>query len=121
MELEIAQGFAKDWQESWNSHDLERVLSHYHDDVVFRSPLIAQFTGNASGAVHGKSALREYWAEALRRVPSLHFEVIDVRASVDSVVINYRNHAGGEVSDVLTFRDGLIVEGFGAYGATPTH
>ena len=35
-----AQRFALEWIESWNSHDLERILSHYSDDVEVTSPLI---------------------------------------------------------------------------------
>ena len=36
----FADEFAKDWLESWNSHDLERVLSHYHNDFVMSCPKI---------------------------------------------------------------------------------
>ncbi|MFD5037530.1 hypothetical protein ACFWNI_10565 [Streptomyces sp. NPDC058377] len=44
-----------------------------------------------------------------------------MRASVDSLVIDYRNQIGGRVSEVLTFREGLVVAGFGAYGETPAN
>ena len=30
--------FAKEWVEAWNSHELERVLSHYDDAVTLISP-----------------------------------------------------------------------------------
>ncbi|MBB4943053.1 hypothetical protein FHR32_007453 [Streptosporangium album] len=32
------------------------------------------------------------------------------------MVINYRNERGQTVAEVLTFREGLIYRGFGAYG-----
>jgi hypothetical protein len=44
-----------------------------------------------------------------------------VRAGVDSLVIDYRNQIGGRVYEVLTFRDGRIVAGFGAYGPVPAN
>ena len=38
MDKEQAQQLAEEWYAAWNSHDLERILSHYSDDVVFVSP-----------------------------------------------------------------------------------
>ena len=119
MDLAFAQRFAGQWEADWNSHDLERVLAHYTDDVVFVSPRIVQFVGDPSGEVRGKEALRAYWSRGLELLPDLRFTVDDVRASVDTVVINYRNEKGQSVAEVLTFRDGLICRGMGAYGPEP--
>jgi ketosteroid isomerase-like protein len=117
MDLAFAQRFAEEWAAAWNSHDLERILAHYTDDVVFASPMIVQLLDDPSGEVRGKDALRAYWAKGLERLPDLHFTVEDVRASVDALVINYRNQRGQGVTEVLTFRAGLVCRGFGAYGA----
>ncbi|WP_370468565.1 nuclear transport factor 2 family protein [Streptacidiphilus sp. P02-A3a] len=68
----------------------------------------------------GTAALRAYFAAGLRQLPDLHFTVEDVRVSVDAIVIGYRNERGQAVSEVLTFRDGLVCQGFGAYGPEPT-
>ncbi|MDT3397773.1 nuclear transport factor 2 family protein [Streptomyces sp. B1866] len=116
MDLTFAQRFTQEWADAWNAHDLERILTHYTDDVVFASPRIIQWGDDPSGEVRGKDALRAYWSAGLRRLPDLRFTVEDVRASVDTVVINYRNERGQAVSEVLTFRDGLICRGLGAYG-----
>ncbi|MEV7783421.1 nuclear transport factor 2 family protein [Kitasatospora sp. NPDC088351] len=116
IDLAFAQRFAREWAADWNSRDLERILAHYTDDVVFASPRIVQFIGDASGEVRGKDALRAYWAKGLELLPDLHFTLEDVRASVDTVVINYRNERGQAVAEVLTFRDGLVCRGLGAYG-----
>ena len=35
MTYDDALAHAKDWIEAWNSHDLERILSHYSKEVVF--------------------------------------------------------------------------------------
>lgn len=115
MEREFAEKFAVDWVEAWNSHDVDRILSHFAEDVVWSSPLVAGFTGDQSGTLHGKAALRAYYGEGLRRIPDLRFEVLSVRVGVAVLVINYRNQAGGEVSEVLMIRDGLVVEGHGTY------
>lgn len=116
MDLAFARRFADQWATAWNSHDLERILAHYTDDVVFSSPKIVQLLGDESGQVRGKDQLRAYWATGLALLPDLHFTVEDVRVSVDSLVINYRNEQDHAVSEVLTFRDGQVCRGFGAYG-----
>ncbi|MYX73399.1 nuclear transport factor 2 family protein [Streptomyces sp. SID3915] len=118
MDLACARQFASRWQDDWNSHDLDRVLAHYAEDVVFSSPMIARLTGDPAGTPHGKAALRAYWTTGPRKIPGLEFEVMDVRAGVDALVIDYRDQIGGRVYEVLAFRDGLIVSGFGAYGET---
>jgi ketosteroid isomerase-like protein len=38
MNHEEAVGFAERWVKNWNAHDLEGLLSHFSDDVVFTSP-----------------------------------------------------------------------------------
>jgi ketosteroid isomerase-like protein len=116
VDLAFAQRFAEEWAAAWNSHDLERILEHYRDDVVFSSPKIVQIMGDPKGVVRGKDALREYWGKGLEVLPDLHFTVEDVRVSVDTVVINYRNERHQPMAEVLTFRDGRVSQGFGAYG-----
>ena len=45
IERKWAERFAAEWIAAWNSHDLETILSHYADDIVFRSPRIAVVMG----------------------------------------------------------------------------
>jgi hypothetical protein len=71
--------------------------------------------GESSSEVRGKEALRAYWGAGLQAQPSLQFSVEDVRVSIDTLVINYRNEHGHTVSEVLTFRDELVSWGCGAY------
>lgn len=58
---------------------------------------------------------RDYWAEGLRRIPNLHFEVVGVYRGVDTLVINYRKQRGNLVNEVLVFDGPLIREGHGTY------
>ena len=37
-----ATEFAQEWIDSWNSHDLDRILSHLSDDFEMKSPLILE-------------------------------------------------------------------------------
>ncbi|EWM16174.1 nuclear transport factor 2 family protein [Kutzneria sp. 744] len=115
MDRAFAEKFAAEWADAWNAHDLDRLLSHFADDVVWSSPVVVTFNGEESGTLHGKAAVRDYYATGLRRIPDLRFEVLSVRVGMAVMVINYRNQDGREVSEVLVLRDGLVVEGHGTY------
>ena len=93
--------FASDWETGWNSHDLDRILSHYREDIVFRSRKAVALVG--AGELRGAVALRRYWAAALARQPDLRFEVVDVLAGNEMCVITYNNHRGVRAAEVLYF------------------
>lgn len=94
MTNEFAQCFAHEWIAAWNSHDLQRILAHYEDDFEMSSPVIPVLVGEPSGKLRGKAAVGAYWAQALRKLPDLHFELVTVLAGVDSVTIYYKGHRG---------------------------
>lgn len=99
--------FAESWECGWNSHDLDVILSHYRDDVVFRSQKAVPLVGH--GEVVGKAALRAYWSEALRRQPDLKFRVQDVLVGYRMLVITYLNHRGMLAAETLYFdTDGMV-------------
>lgn len=76
--------FARDWVAAWNRSDVDAVITHFADDVVFVSPLAATLTGNAE--VCGKSQLRAYWAKALASRPA------PPQFSFDSFTWDEQNH-----------------------------
>ncbi|MFJ3644249.1 nuclear transport factor 2 family protein [Streptomyces sp. NPDC090108] len=114
MDHATARDFVNSWVADWNAHDLDALLKHFDDNVVFRSPVAAQLLGG-DGVIRGKEALRAYWAEGLRRIPDLRFEVLGSYVGVDCLVINYRNQKAGLVNEVLIFDGHLITEGYGTY------
>lgn len=114
MDLD-AIAFSQQWVQAWNTHDVEAVLRHFHDDVVFTSPVAAKLLPESAGVVHGKPALRTYWNVAVQRMPDLWFTVEDVYQGIDTIVITYRNQNGGLVNEVLKFGGDLVVEGHGTY------
>ncbi|MFD4957629.1 nuclear transport factor 2 family protein [Microbacterium sp. NPDC058389] len=116
MEITEARRFAQQWVDAWNAHDLDGVLAHFADDAEFSSPVAAQLLPESEGVLRGKAAIRAYWAVGIERIPDLRFEVVDVYTGVDLIVINYRNHTGGLVNEVLRLgADGLVVSGGGTY------
>ncbi len=101
MTREQADVLADEWIAAWNAHDLPRVLAHYTEDFEMQSPFIAQIAGEPSGILRGKAAVGAYWAKALQRNPTLHFEKLGVLVGAQSVAIHYRNHQGRLVVEVV--------------------
>lgn len=100
------------WVEAWNTGDLERVLALYDEAAVMTSDRIPMLGFDASGTVRGKDALRAYWGKALGLLPELHFTLIDLFVSPDSVVVFYANERGKKICEYLRVNDaGLIVQG----------
>ncbi|WP_156681025.1 YybH family protein [Sphingomonas profundi] len=105
--------FAPDWVADWNRHDIEAILRHFHEDVVFASPIARAVIPESAGIVRGKAALRDYWRRALAKVPDLHFTLIDVYVGVGAIVIHHRDQRGGEANEVLTFEGTQVRQGLG--------
>lgn len=97
----FVQNLAREMIDAWNSHDLERILQHYTDDVTLTSPYAAERFGDPAGTVHGKPALRAYFELALQAYPELRFELVDVLWGVSSVVLYYVNQRGTMTGEVL--------------------
>jgi hypothetical protein len=109
------RSFSDDWVRAWNAHDVEAVLAHFHDDVVFTSPVAARVVPDSGGVVRGKAELRLYWTAALAALPDLRFEVVGIYQGQSVLVINYRNERGGLVNEVLEFDGDRVRRGHGTY------
>ena len=94
LDAALVDAIARDWIDAWNAHDLERILSHYTDDVDFASPFVIAVTGNGTGRLRGRDALRNYFTAALARYPDLEFSDVRTHLGADSVAIVYTSSAG---------------------------
>jgi len=115
---EQAQAFAKEWVDSWNSHDLDRIMSHYAVDFQMTSPFIVKLMNDPFGTIKGKGNAMAYWAKALQRLPNLRFELIEVLTSVDSITIYYHAILGRRTAEVFFFDDqGKITRAIAHYNS----
>jgi ketosteroid isomerase-like protein len=118
ISIKQAQQFAREWVDAWNSHDLDRILSHYADDFQMTSPFIVTLMDEPTGTIKGKENVRAYWAKALERLPDLHFELIEVLASVDSITVCYHAVLGKRAVEVLFFdENGKVRRGIAHYNS----
>jgi hypothetical protein len=65
--------FAAAWASAWNRRDLDTILAHFSEDVLFSTPKAVDVVGGP--IVRGKAALRSYWERALAQIGSLEFMV----------------------------------------------
>jgi ketosteroid isomerase-like protein len=115
--MDSALTFAQEWVDAWNSHDLDRILSHYTDDFEMRSPLIVERMNVASGVLRGKDQIRPYWAKGLQAQPPIRFELRDVYVGATSIAITYLSVGRGVVIEVVAFDDlGKVASGNALYG-----
>lgn len=110
MTGEQARNFAGLWISAWNAHDLDAIMSHYHDGVELTSPVAARLLGIATGKVVGKASLRAYFNRGLDAYPRLRFQLEEVLCGINSVVIYYTNHAGTRSAEFMEFsEDGKVI------------
>lgn len=105
-----ANNFARDWIDSWNSHDLDRILSHYAPNVTLTSPVVRDLTGDPSGTLVGIEALRSYFERGLKAYPNLSFELLSVMRGLSSVVLCYKNQKGTTTAEFMELNmEGKVV------------
>ncbi|WP_031436314.1 nuclear transport factor 2 family protein [Methylobacter tundripaludum] len=118
MENTFAEHFANDWIDSWNSHDLQRILHHYDDDFEMSSPKIIQLANEPTGTLRGKVAVEVYWAKALQLTPDLHFKLITILVGVNSITLYYQGAQGRLAAEVFHFnQEQKVTKAFAHYSS----
>lgn len=102
-ETSTPEAFAAEWIAAWNAHDIERILTHYAEDVVLVSPIVASRLGIAGGRLEGKGALRAYFSRGLNAYPDLRFTFRRVLAGIGSIVIDYVAADGRLAAEMMEF------------------
>jgi ketosteroid isomerase-like protein len=112
------RAFAERWVSEWNRKDVEGVLTHFSDDVIFASPRARAIVGSCR--VEGKAGLKEYWTRAISRVQTIHFTLDHVISDGDRMGIVYVAEIDGRRMRAVEFLkfgdDGLIHEGEAMHG-----
>jgi hypothetical protein len=115
-----AQSKAQNWVDAWNRRDLDAVMTHYADDVSVCSPLVKRRLQKSDGWLHGKSALRDYFAIGMGN-PDLHFTLQSVLLGVQSMSMVYARENGIQVVDTMELSaDGLTTRMVACYSGGDT-
>jgi hypothetical protein len=98
------------WIDSWNRHDLDGIMEHYADTVIFEANTVVTRWGRPDGRLHGSSELREHFRRGLELAPSLHFDLEAVFTSPGGYAALYRRDNGNRVLDVVELdKDGKAI------------
>ena len=115
-----AQTRAQNWVDAWNNRDLDAVMMHYAEDVSVCSSLVKRCLQKQDGWVHGKSALRDYFAVGMGN-PDLKFTLKSVYVGVKSMSMVYAGENGIQVVDTMELNaDGLTTRMVACYSGGDT-
>jgi hypothetical protein len=98
---EHAQRFANDWIDAWNTHDLDRVMTHYDESIEYYSVFLSKLTNHKAGVLTGKENVKEYLAKGLQAYPELNFELERVFIGVASLTLQYQSVNGLIAAEVF--------------------
>lgn len=117
MTYEDVAAHAKDWIEAWNAHDLERIMSHYSQDVVFEAETVRARWGKPDGKLIGIEELKKHFALGLKLAPQLKFQLEQVLIAPSGYAVLYSRENGNRVIDCVILNDaGQAVKVTAYYG-----
>ena len=111
MTMKSPREFARRILEDWNSHDLDRIMSHYSDDFTITSPMIQSRLSIDDGTLKGKQTVRNWWDRVLKKVPDLTFTLQDTALGADGtlLVMYHSSHNDKTIASAFTLDDrGLV-------------
>ena len=92
---------AQHWIDSWNAHDLDRIMGHYASDIEFEANTVVRRWHKPDGILRGVAELREHFRLGLELAPALRFELEDVFSAPSGYAVLYRRENGNRVLDVV--------------------
>jgi ketosteroid isomerase-like protein len=113
MSAASVRALAEAWLAAFNAHDVPALVALYAEDCTHTSPKIRAQHPETGGKLVGKAALREWWSDAITRLPTLRYEASTIVADEHRVIIEYLRHVPEEatlpVSEAFDVVDGRIV------------
>jgi hypothetical protein len=104
-----------DWIEAWNTHDLERIMSHYADEIEFTVQTAITRWGKADGKLKGKEELGLHFSKGLALAPDIHFTVEEILWAPNGYAVLYRRENGNRVLDAVELNENGLANRVTAY------
>jgi|SRR5471030_3138081 ketosteroid isomerase-like protein len=112
--MEANLTIARRWLACFERKDVEALVALYAENARHTSPKLRLSRPETGGHIHGRAALRAWWADAFQRLPQLRYIEQTLTAGEERVWMEYLRKVPGEadlpVAEVLEIRDGLIRE-----------
>jgi hypothetical protein len=121
LTAEAIAAFVQHWMQAFNDHDLDRIMTHYSDELEFYSPLIPLLQFNQEGRISTKADLRRYFQIGLNTYPDLHFTLLNYFTGINSVVIYYTSVNNRLAAETFQFNEeGKVIRVFCQYSSAPS-
>lgn len=112
-----AQSFADRWYAAWNARDVDAIMACYDPAIEHSSPFIKRYNGTDDVSLRGTEAVRDYFARALVRNPTLRFDPLHMTTGLESVILIYRRMSGDLAAEVFFLNEeGKITRSVSHYG-----
>jgi hypothetical protein len=112
-----AQAFADRWYAAWNSHDIDAIMACYDPSIEHSSPFIKRYNNTDDRSLVGIAAVRDYFARALVRNPTLRFDPLHVTTGLETVILVYRRMSGDLAAELFALSpEGKITRSISHYG-----
>lgn len=99
------RGLVSGWIDSWNRRDLDGIMAHYADGVLFEANTVVTRWKRPDGRLHGAMELREHFRRGLELAPSLRFSLESVFTSPSGYAALYSRDNGNRVLDVVELNE----------------
>lgn len=93
--------FAATWIADWNAHDVEKILAHYDEDVVFHSPKVALRTKGEKTFFTSREELRPYFSFAFQIRPHLRFTLLNICQDRRGLALIYQDETGATATELM--------------------
>lgn len=98
-----ARAFATSWYAAWNAHDVEAIMAHYAPSIEHSSPFIKRYNNSDDTSIKGIEGVKDYFARALVRNPTLKFNPMHLTVGLESVILVYTRMTGDLAAEVFFF------------------
>jgi hypothetical protein len=114
---ESAREFAARWYAAWNARDINAIMACYEPGIEHSSPFIKRYNNSDDKWIIGIDAVRDYFARALDRNPTLQFHPAHIAVGLESVILVYTRMTGDLAAEVFVLSErGRIIRSISHYG-----
>ena len=92
-----------EWQQAWNAHDTEQVLSFYEDLIAITSPVFQEVLGVGRLSCFGKQDLKQFCERVFSAVPKYSINVMAVTSGIDSLTVHYLDSSSRLIAETMQF------------------
>lgn len=103
---DFARAFADRWYAAWNARDIDAIMACYAPAIEHSSPFIKRYNNSDDVSIKGIAGVRDYFARALQRNPTLQFHPLYLAVGIESVNLVYKRMTGDLAAEAFWFDDG---------------